>query len=282
MTTVQLGYKAFDPHELLCHFVAVEAGLYKNIDVELIDITFIEAKDLPQHYFQASCGAALASAVQGISQRVLLVATDKPMFWLYGSETLQSATELKGQKLVGFPAMTPPFQLTRMTLTKLGLNPDIDIHFLSGRDDMSRLGLLQSKQVAAAVLSSAMPPAMLTAKGFTTLAHLGEYIRVPTTGLAVDEAYLNKEQQLCRDWQDILKESLGIIQNDHELVAKVLQQTFNIPASICLATAQDYAKLFTLNGQTTAEIAQTAINGMAKSMNIDVVPQWDEIYRFAV
>jgi hypothetical protein len=30
---VRLGYRAFDPHELLAHFVAERAGLYRGVEV---------------------------------------------------------------------------------------------------------------------------------------------------------------------------------------------------------------------------------------------------------
>ena len=80
MIRIQVGFKAFDPHELLCHFVAVDAGLYQreNIDVELIDITFVADNELPPHVSQVSCGAALSSALKGIAQRIIFIATDKP------------------------------------------------------------------------------------------------------------------------------------------------------------------------------------------------------------
>ncbi len=64
---VKIGFKAFDPHELLCHFVALEAGLYQHHDitVELFDLTFAEDMSLPEDMCQVSCGAALASRPQG-------------------------------------------------------------------------------------------------------------------------------------------------------------------------------------------------------------------------
>jgi hypothetical protein len=50
MTTITLGFKAFDPHELLCHFVADMAGLYRreSLQVELADITFIPIPNSPR------------------------------------------------------------------------------------------------------------------------------------------------------------------------------------------------------------------------------------------
>ena len=81
VTRVLLGFKAFDPHELLCHFVAAEGGLYSRhgIRVRLVDITFVPDAELPAELFQVSCGAALAGALQGNGQRVVFVATDRPM-----------------------------------------------------------------------------------------------------------------------------------------------------------------------------------------------------------
>ena len=83
MRKVRIGFKAFDPHELMLHFIAVDSGLYKKegLDVELNDITFADDQALPSGLFQVSCGAALSGALQGNGQRVVFVATDKPMFW---------------------------------------------------------------------------------------------------------------------------------------------------------------------------------------------------------
>ncbi|MCZ6526808.1 MAG: hypothetical protein O6928_09710 [Gammaproteobacteria bacterium] len=56
---------AFDPHELLCHFIAAKAGLYERagLQIELTDITFIADADLPRQTFQVCCGSALISAI---------------------------------------------------------------------------------------------------------------------------------------------------------------------------------------------------------------------------
>ena len=150
MKSVTLGFKAFDPHELLPCFVAREAGLFRDLQVSLVDISFYGDHDLPRDCFQASCGAALASAVQGFPQRVLVIATDRPMFWLYSEPGIRSADGLKGKKLAGYPPETPPAKLTRMVLNRLGLDPENDLALLPARDDVSRSGLLRTGHCSAA------------------------------------------------------------------------------------------------------------------------------------
>ena len=61
MKTVECGIKAFDVHELLCHFVAQRGGFYAvaGLDVRLVDTTFTPDERLPDaDYFQVACGAA--------------------------------------------------------------------------------------------------------------------------------------------------------------------------------------------------------------------------------
>lgn len=49
LKTNRLGFKAFDPHELLCHFLAEHSGYYRDagLQVELSDITFTPDTELP-------------------------------------------------------------------------------------------------------------------------------------------------------------------------------------------------------------------------------------------
>jgi ABC-type nitrate/sulfonate/bicarbonate transport system substrate-binding protein len=284
MTTLQLGFKAFDPHELLCHFVAHEAGFYKrdSIDVELIDITFIADTDLPSPVFQASCGAALTSALKGIPQRILFVACDRPMFWIYSSKALTSLQELSGKKMATFAAIAPPHHMANIILTRSGVDVAEQLILRAARDDMARFGLLKSDSVDAAVISSAIAPAKIEQSGFNRLCFFGDEIRIPTTGLAVDQSYLSEEAELCRQFANILGEALILIHADPVFVARVLQKYFDVDDVFKDATAKLYQGYFTEAGRCTAAIAQQAIDSIGASLSISACPAWDEIYTFPV
>ncbi len=284
MTTIQLGFKAFDPHELLCHFVAVKAGLYRreNIDVELIDITFVADTDLPPEITQVSCGAALSCALKGIPQKIPFVATDKPMFWIYSNSRINNIGELSNSKIATFPAIAPPHHLANIILGKSGINPEQDIILLPARDDITRFGLLVSSSVDAAVISSAIAPAKIEQSGMNMLCFFGDEIRIPTTGLAVNQSYLEKETELIRTQVNILKQGLTIIHNDVDTVAMVLEEYFEVDDSIKMETAELLQQYYTGNGRTTEEIAQNAINTLCKSLSIATVPDWQQIYLFDI
>ena len=282
MSAITLGFKAFDAHELLCHFVAVKAGLYDQhgLQVDLVDITFVAESELPGHWFQASCGAALASAVKGIPQRVVFVATDKPMFWIAARPEVRTLSELSKKKLATFPAFAPPHHLANIILARAGLGAGAGVILYSARDDIARLGLLKNGHVDAAVISSAVAPAKLAALGFNLLCFFGDEIRIPTTGLAIDQDYLEKEPDVTRLMVDIHKQSLSLIHQDSILLGRVLEDCFDVAHEHSGATARLYQSCYTRNGRTSAEIAQAAINTLSKSLNVETPVPWQEIYRF--
>jgi len=282
MTRIQVGFKAFDPHELLCHFIAVNAGLYKreNIDVELIDITFVADTELPLHVSQVSCGAALSSALKGIAQRIIFVATDKPMFWIYSSGRIKSMEALAQSKIATFPAMAPPHHLANIILGKSGINAEQDVILLPARDDAARFGLLVSGNVDAAVISSVIAPAKIEYSGLNMLCFFGDEIRIPTTGLAIEKSYLDKETELFKTMVNILEQSLSIIHEDPDAVAGVLKEYFDVDDRFKMETAVLLQNYYTKDGRTTPEIAQNAINTLCKSLSVSTVPDWRQIYEF--
>ncbi len=282
MAKIRIGFKAFDPHELLCHFVAEYSGLYKreNIEVELLDITFMDDVALAPEVCQASCGAALASALKGSLQKVIFVATEQPMFWIYARAEIDSLAALKNARLATFPAIAPPHHLANMILVKAGLLLTEDIQLLPARDDVARLGLLKSAQVDAAVISSAIAPAKIEELGMNNLCFFGNEIRIPTTGLAAHQQYLDKEAELLRVVRGILKQSLHIIENNHSVVASVLTKVFDVAPSHSEQTAALLSPCFTKDGKVAQAVAENAIAGLAKSLSISQPPDWQEIYRF--
>lgn len=282
MTRITLGFKAFDAHELLCHFVAVKAGLYRRgkIEVELADITFVPDDELPSDWFQASCGAALTSALKGLFQRVVFVAVDRPMFWIWSRTELDGLAGLAERRLATFPPLSPPHALANAALRQAGLETGRDVMLLPARDDVARLGLLRSCSADAALISSAVPPARMAALGFHRVAFLGDALRIPTTGLAADEAHLQREPELARTLVGIHRQALRLILEDAAFVSTVLTDWFDVDTDIARRTAEDYAAAFTRDGRTSIDIARGAVEAVARSLGVQDPPAWDQIYRF--
>jgi hypothetical protein len=282
VSQVFLGFKAFDLHELLCHFVADRAGLYdrQGIQVQLLDSTFITPEKLPPVYFQVACGAALAEWVSGLARKVVFVATDKPMFWLHGRAAISGLGDLAGASIAGFPDIAPPAQFLRMILQEAGINPDKDVTLMSARDDVARMGLLRSGNVDAAMISSAIPPAMVQASGFNTLSMVGDHIRVPTTGLALDAKLLEENHELVAAMVVTFEQSLQLIHSDRSLLKQVLSDTFDIEECALDATSELVDQCFTPAGRSDDSVIEAILSRMATQAR-DSLPV-DPLYDFSL
>lgn len=267
MERVHLGFKAFDMHELLCHFVAREAGLYQRagLEVRLLDTTFIPDERLPDRNFQVACGAALMSWLQGTSYRVVMTAVDRPMFWLYARPGIAGLQALTGERIAGFPVMAPPAHFLSAILSQQGLTEN-DLNVEAVRDDTARLGLLRSGEVAAAVISSAYIPGQVAAMGYQPLVFFGSCLRVPTTGLAVTERQLEQETDLVEKMVHVFRRSLELIHSDRDLLGRVLADYFQVPDPLVTAGCDLAQHCFSQTGRCENQVGRAAVAMMAEQL----------------
>lgn len=271
---VTLGFKAFDAHELLCHFLAERSGYYRDagLQVELADITFTPDADLPDKMFQASCGAAFLAGLKSIRQRILFVAVDRPMFWLYARDDIDS---LHGGRIATFPPIAPPWHFTRILLARHGLDADTDVTLLPARDDIARLGLLRSGNADAAILSSAISPARVEELGYCRLACLGDAIRIPTTGLACHANTIEQDPELVKALVNAHLRSLQQLHGDPEAAGEILADIFDIEAP---GTTELFMPCFTPDGRMEADAGRAAIDFMAQALELAETPAWEILY----
>ena len=160
MISVEIGFRAFDPHELLCHFIAHDQGYYEEegLSPRLTDLTFVQP--VPTGIFHVACGSALLGRFAGEPYRVVLAAARGPMFRLVGRGSSTSVQALRGSVVASFPTGSPPDVFLRLFLHRTALT-DGDVQFRAVRDDIARLGLLASGDAGAALVSSAIPNSTL-------------------------------------------------------------------------------------------------------------------------
>ncbi|MGI9556602.1 MAG: hypothetical protein ACR2N5_01535, partial [Solirubrobacterales bacterium] len=144
---VTIAYKAFDPHELLVHFLAVRGGYYEDAGLKpkLLDAALIPDAELPERTFLVACGSALLSRLAGVPLKIVLVACHRPMFWLYGDAVYRES--LRGARIATYPPPAPPAVFLRAMIRGQGLDPDTDVTLIACRDDASRLGQLHTGDV---------------------------------------------------------------------------------------------------------------------------------------
>lgn len=269
MTQLHLAFKAYDVHELGCHFVARHAGLYDRHGLRptLVDSTFTPDDELPAPTFHAACGAALAAWLQGADTRVVFVATDRPMFWLYAQSDIRSLEDLSGRIVAGYPPAAPPAMFLRQIWAERGLAPE-GLRIEAARDDIARIGLLQDGHAAAALVSSVMPPSVMKALGFEPLVFLGDEIRVATTGLAVHASLREQAPELVRAMCNCYLEALRLIHDDASVVQAALRDVAAPIGGDAAELAALLRRCYTAAGRSSLDELQQGADRMSAAIGV--------------
>ena len=281
MKTVECGIKAYDVHELLCHFVAQRGGFYATagLGVRLVDTTFTPDDRLPAaNYFQVACGAAAFS--QNVSFKVYLAAVTKPMFWLYGSAGTESVGQLAGKRIATYPPLAPPYWFNRIALRNHGLDPDNDVELIPARDDALRLGLLREDAVDAALISSAISPVTIQRLGLNTLTLLGDEVRFVTSGIAVIEKIAREDPGLVESLVGAYRRSLAVIHDAPAEIHPILQDVMNISHEDAVKTCELIAPCYTPDGRPETKTLQTALNTLGAEQGREVAINAEDLYDF--
>ena len=278
MNAVHLGFKAYDVHELLCHAVASVAGYYdqESLSVGLIDTTFVPDEALPENTLHVACGAAVSSFISGAKRRVVFVACDRPMFWLYAQPEFQSVEGLGQGRIATFPDAAPPSKFLQNLLRAAGVAPGL----LPSRDDVARLGLLRSKSVDAALLGSHFLPSEVERTGARQIAFVGDKLRLPSTGLAVSGDMYEQQPRLVATMVAVYQRAMkAIFDEDQTLLRRALVEWFGKNED-CLdqvvAVIRDCYNPF---GYSYDSILQPAVDGMAAAMGL-ATRDCAELYEF--
>lgn len=281
MKIVECGIKAFDVHELLCHFVAQRGGFYKaaGLDVRLVDTTFTPDDKLPvADYFQVACGAAAFS--QNVSFKVYLAAVTKPMFWLYGSAGTDSIEQLAGKRIATYPPLAPPYWFNRIALRNHGLDPDTDVELKPARDDAIRLGLLREGTVDAALISSAISPVTVQRLGLNILTLVGDEIGFVTSGIATTEKIAQEDPGLVEKLVGAYRRSLAVIHDSPAVIHSILEDVMSISHEDAVKTRKLISPCYTPDGYVDAESLQAGLADLNAELGDDAAISAEQVYDF--
>ena len=282
MKTIECGIKAFDVHELLCHFVAGRCGFYEaaGLDVRLVDTSFIPDDRLPEaNFFQVACGAPLLS--RNVRFRIVLAAVARPMFWLYGAAGTGSIEQLGGKRIATYPPLAPPYWFNRIVLRRHGLDPDTDVELKPARDDAIRLGLLREGAVDAALVSSAFSPVTIQRMGLNTLAMLGDELTVVTSGIAVTEKVARGDPALLEELVSVYRRSLAVIHDSPDVARAILEDAMGLARTDAEKTCELILPCYTRDGYIDPELLQAGLNSLGREQGTDDIIGVDELYDFS-
>jgi hypothetical protein len=243
---LRLGFRAFDPHELLVPFVAERAGLYRDVevDVELVDL---RAGERP-HNATCACGTALFQALEGAPIEIVLIASKAPLFWLY-----VRGSQIDGARIATYPPGAPPARFLELAL-------DGPATFVPARDDAARLALASEGEVDGVLLSSATPPGQVPA-GLTEIFCLADRIRVPSTGIAAPRDHDPAVEQLA----EAHRRALALLASDRRFGCGVARDAFGFSDAEAAWVHDAVARHFTTDGRVPETYIDAALRTVGGS-----------------
>lgn len=285
MIDVECGIKAYDVHELYCHFLAERLGFYadEGLRVRVADVTFTPDDRLPRsRYFQVACGAAYLGRRDGFPFKVLLAAATRPMFWLHARTELESIESLRGKRVATYPPVAPPHWFHRLLLRKHGLDADRDVEFVPCRDDIIRLGLLRAGDVDAALLSSATSPVAVQRLGLRTLALTGDEVRFVTTGVATFESTLRDEPELVEAIVRSHRRALAAFHEQPDAAIAVLADILLVADDVAEETFALLRHCLTVDGIAESSLLVGALADIERELPVGDSVEPSDLYDFSL
>jgi NitT/TauT family transport system substrate-binding protein len=234
-------------------FVAKDRGFYlkHGSDVELIqmrpNISVAALLSGEIHYIEL-IGSAIRSAARGLPIRAISTGIRAPFFSIIGQNKYKSIKDLKGA-VIGLTSIGGTNHIsTRITLSKLGLDPDKDVKFLAIGDEKVMFDAFKAGRADVVVLA---PPfsVQLKREGFPVLAQTARHVTIPFSGLGTTlERIQNHRAQIKR----VLKaeiEALRFIQANAAGTTEVIRKRFNMDEKLARESYDVVAESFSRDGR---------------------------------
>jgi ABC-type nitrate/sulfonate/bicarbonate transport system substrate-binding protein len=237
----------------LVPFIAKDRGFYlkHGSDVELIQMRpniSVAALLSGEIEYIELIGSAIRSAARGLPMRAISTGIKSPFFSIIGQNKYKSIKDLKGA-VIGLTSIGGTNHIsTRITLTKLGFDPDKDVKFLAIGDEKVMFDAFKAGRTDVVVLA---PPfsVQLKREGFPILAQTAQHVTIPFSGLGTTiERIKSNRPQIKR----VLKaeiEALRFIQGNAAGTAEVIRKRFSMDEKLARESYEVVADAFSRDGR---------------------------------
>jgi ABC-type nitrate/sulfonate/bicarbonate transport system substrate-binding protein len=288
MHTIDLAYVGRGLHEELVAYIADQQGYYadEGVHVALRDGCSWDEERLRRGATIGLGRALLSRLADGTPWVALQVNTTRPLFWFLARPGLASLADLAGRRLAVHAPRTAPGCFARIVLRRAGLDPDRDIHTVvrPPGDYGMDLRRLHDGSIDAALVGSTMAPEAIAAEyGWQVLAWVGDRLRIPTVGVAVDPTYTDPDDPAVQAVVRAHRRALRVIHDEPDTTVRHMR-TFlgRHTADEVRAHYETFiAPYFTTGGQADPAVGAGAITAVATELGVPATVTAAEFYRTA-
>ena len=266
-------------------FVAREHGFFQQegLNVEMVvmpaslNIKVLLAGDIQ---YAATIGSAVAAAIRGINVRVVMLFVDRPLQDLVGAPGINSIADLQG-KVVAISSRggLQDIIMRRMLMqSKLDLN-HITIITIPGQTAM--ISALKTKRVAAAMLN---PPFNFLAyrEGLNNLGFSGNYVRLPSTGVATLGETLERSPDQVRRLTRALMRARVFARENKAKVMPTIKRAMRLEDDDLLSKIFDQHKqVETADGKVDAQLIADTIRDARQTEGITKEIPASQVFDFS-
>lgn len=227
---LNIAYTATSPYQAAL-IIAKETGIFKKhgLDPQLIltpggSLGFQAMMGGDVAMVMADGSAAVTSNLAGADVVIIASLLNTFPYSLISIPEVKKVNQLVGGKVAISRFGSATDVSVRMSLAKVGLNPDKDVTILQIGTQTTRFAALQSKQVQATIIT---PPFTLTARklGYNTLIDMGQ-LNIPfeLTALLTRRSYIKAQRDTVIATVEALSEAVHFYKREKEPVIRILSR----------------------------------------------------------
>jgi ABC-type nitrate/sulfonate/bicarbonate transport system substrate-binding protein len=266
-------------------FVAKEHGFFQQegLTAEMVvmpaslNIKVLLAGDIQ---YAATIGSAVAASIRGINVRTVMLFVDRPLQDLVGGPGINSIGDVRG-KIV---ALSSRGGLQDIIMRRILAQSKIDLNQVTTitiAGQMALITAVKTGRVAAALLN---PPFNFLAyrEGLNKLGFSGDFVRLPSTGLATLGETLERSPDQVRRMTRALARARAFAKDNKAKVFPTLKRALRISDEDLLSNIYDQHKqVETADGRVDATLVAETIRDARQAENISKEIPANQVFDFS-
>jgi len=254
----------------LVPFVAKDRGLYAKhgIEAEIIQVrpnvamAALLSGDID---YVELIGSIIRSAGRGAPVRAISTSIKAPFFSFAAHNKFKTIRDLKGATIGVTAIGGTNYVSTRLTLRHYGLDPDKDVKILAIGDEKLMYEAFKIGRVDSVVVA---PPfsVILRREGFPLLAHTGELLNFPFSGLGTTLDKIGKSRPQIRKLLRGEIEALRFIRSNSTGTIEVIRKQFKMDEKMARESYEVVVDAFSRDGRVPLEGVEILL-GIEKAAN---------------
>jgi sulfonate transport system substrate-binding protein len=230
--------------------------------------------------YAATIGSAVAASIRGINVRTIMLFVDRPLHDLVGAPGITTIADVKG-KLAGISSRGG---LQDILLRRMLIGSKIDpsqVTIITVSGSASMFAAIKTGRIAAGLLT---PPHNFLAyrEGMNNLGFAGNFIRLPSTGIATMAETLEKSPEQVRRLTRALTRARAFAKDNKAKVLPTLKRALRIDDDDLMSKIYDSHKLAeTADGRIDATLMADTIRDARQTENIAKEISLNQVFDFS-